>query len=533
MLVVLPPTPVAEPSPTSEGAAPCEGARFGRLAETLLRKHGWIAVRTGQLHDAAREFAIASRGCELPEGAVGVAEGPLSRAMLDRHGITARTSLATELAVFSADGTRLGRVVWPALDVRVIPATRGIVSEPYPFRSADPRWNADAFPFQELTPTDRFRPALYAQPIGPGESERTGASVPIALTDGERLLIGAPLLELALAAAAFPPLDAGYWAHTRCGQTLGVEAWIADEIGAMVLRSGRSAVRVRRWPDGYDAALTIRHDYDRLIPAATRDALIATYAELGARSSWGFLIDKAPRADAERLEAAGHEVMLHSVAGSAERLKAEIDSLQASTGCRALGSTSHGGLGAPGYLGGHHFGWAESCGFSYAELLGRPIGLPMPAITLDKNGPRALDVLLPSPHHSLDLNTKPEGHALASLRESVPAALARGEHVVVMNHPDIHLAELFELLRGLPRSRVWNTTYRDLVAWWRAAKYAARTSDASDAVQFGAALPESVVIDWMSDRQTLSTIVPRGARSASHPRSHARATPTSIPIHAP
>jgi hypothetical protein len=517
MLVVLPPS--TEPS----AAHPAEGARFGRLAETLLRKHGWISVRTGPLADAAREFAIAPRGTDLPAGVAGVAEGPLSERVLGRFGIGARAGRATEMAILTPDGEYLGRVVWPALDVRVIPATRGVVSEPYPFRSADERWNAEAFPWQELEPSASFRPVLLGQPIERGEGVRPDAAVPIALSDGETLLLGAPLLELSLVAAAFPPLDAGYWAHTRCGQTLGIEAWIADVIGTMVLASGRSGVRVRRWPEGFDAALTIRHDYDRLIPAATRDALIATYAELGARSSWGFLIDKAPRADAERLEAAGHEVMLHSVAGSPERLRAEIESLHASTGCRALGCTSHGGLGAPGYLGGHHFGWGQACGFSYAELLGRPIGLPMPAITLDDAGPVALEVILPSPHHSLDLNTKPEGHALASLRSSVPAALARGEHVVVMNHPDIHLAELFELLRGLPRGlpggRIWHVTYRDLVAWVRAAKFNARAvaqpSGGFASLHFGAPIEEPTVVEVIADRMRRSLVAPRGARSVA------------------
>jgi hypothetical protein len=498
MITVYRPNSVgsARALPHSSGDASRFGFRFGLCAESLLRKHGWISVHSASAIGATAALVVVPRVDESDAAngpdyeRAGVREGPLTAPAAAALGVHVTNRSARGLEVFDEARRHLGTICWPSLDVRVIPAARGIRSDPYPFAAADERWNRTTIDYQTIQPTGGWRPVLWAREVG-GDAE----VLPIAVNDGERLVLGVSLLEIAIGAAAFPPLDVGYWAHRDCPSVFGLEVWLAEQIGELLTAARLPGVRVRRWPDERAAALTVRHDYDRLVADDVLDRLLASYAALGVRSSWGFLVDKAPRSHADRIEAAGHEVMLHSIAGSEAALRAEIRSLIDATGCRPRGSTAHGGVGAPGYLGEHHFRWANEVGFDYAELLGRSIGLPAQAVITSQGYASPSPVLLPNQHLSLDRTTKPEGHALSALRAIVPTALVRGEHIVIMNHPDIHRDELLSLLGDIDQSRVWSVTFRDLVAWSNATKFNALIDFPLGRIEFGAPLSAPATID--------------------------------------
>lgn len=470
--------------PSSPGAA--TSFPLGNLAESLMRKHGWISVRTIEAGDTAPGLTILPRhGGDAGDlyGHAGVFDGPFPRAAVAAFGVTVETRSAVDLEVLDGQGAAMGRLCYPRMDVRPAAVAREPRPAPTRFVAADPRWNIDAFEYQAFQCGGRWSPVLWARPTGGDDAAR-----PIAVTDGQRILFGVPFLELALAWASMPPLTERYWIYHRSPLTYAIEAWLADAVADLLRAAGVAGVRAHRWPAPYQAALTIRHDYDRIVSDAALEQLLGEYAALGWRSSWGFLVEKAPRHHADRLEAAGHEVMLHSIAGDESELLSEVASLERQTGRRALGSTTHGG-GRPGYRGEHHVRWAEQARFAYAELLGGSIGLPMQAIVVDGGTPRLSDVILPNQHVSLDVTMRPEGHALGDLERMVPPAIATGDHVVIMNHPDIHRAELLALLAPIDRSAVWPATFRDLAAWSNATKFGARVDWSRGIVAFGGPLP--------------------------------------------
>jgi SAM-dependent methyltransferase len=92
-------------------------------------------------------------------------------------------------------------------------------------------------------------------------------------------------------------------------------------------------------------------------------------------------------------------------------------------------------------------------------------------------------LVLPPMHASLDANTRPDGHHLERLREQVPARLAAGELVVVMNHPDIHVDQLRELLGELDLSATWRATLEDVARWQRSVKLGGRVSGGPDELE--------------------------------------------------
>ena len=501
---------------TPKDPAPGHLRRFGPLAESLLRKHGWISVRTlsaehgddGATRDDLLVVPCPEATPNVERCASLIVDGPIPHDLAARLGIRAEDHEAQGLQIVDDSGRPLGTVVRPAMDVREIPVSRDIRSDPYPFRSSHPCWAPTPISYQSLEPGGAWRPLLWGAPL-----DGSRPAVPVCLGDGRRVVLGMPLLDVSMGQSAFPPLDAGYWAHTTAPATFALECWLADRIGTLLGTARLSGVRIGRWPSGCSAALTVRHDYDRLIPDASLNELLGHYERLGLRSTWGFLIDKAPRAHADQIERAGHEVMLHSVARNEAELKAERDTLAERTGRWALGSTAHGGLGAPGYLGGRHFEWAERTGMRYSEMLGCALGLPAQAVVERDGLPVVSTILLPNQHSSLDISTKPDGHAFDRLAAECPQAIERGEHLVVMNHPDIHRTELIELLARIARPHVWRATFRDVISWSAAAKFGARLGQGRDTVTFGAPLPAPTLIETFTvDGRRIETQAPVGSR---------------------
>ena len=60
---------------------------------------------------------------------------------------------------------------------------------------------------------------------------------------------------------------------------------------------------------------------------------------------------------------------------------------------------------------------------------------------------------------------KPDGHQLENLSRDIPIALRNMEHVTLMNHPDIHWAELKLLLNNINFASVWKATINDVMSF--------------------------------------------------------------------
>jgi hypothetical protein len=73
------------------------------------------------------------------------------------------------------------------------------------------------------------------------------------------------------------------------------------------------------------------------------------------------------------------------------------------------------------------------------------------------------------PHHeSLDRSSVDGDTDGARIREAAGRFAGAGGYLQVLNHPDINIAELFELLSEVPREGRWDVPAVEVAAWWRA-----------------------------------------------------------------
>jgi hypothetical protein len=139
-------------------------------------------------------------------------------------------------------------------------------------------------------------------------------------------------------------------------------------------------------------------------------------------------------------------------------------------GVTPLGYAAHGGIPSAGHLGLRQVDWALENGLVYGEMLGGGSTLPHQAVVLRNDLPSASELILPAQHRGLDLTMSPGGHCLDSLLPEAREALRQGEHLVLMNHPDIHGESLRQLLDSLDLSGVWNATLAEVASWFRASR---------------------------------------------------------------
>ena len=92
-------------------------------------------------------------------------------------------------------------------------------------------------------------------------------------------------------------------------------------------------------------------------------------------------------------------------------------------------------------------------------------GFPHPLLNLTEAKLTFEHLLVQNCHFSLDTTTKPDGHQLENLSRDIPIALRNMEHVTLMNHPDIHWAELKLLLNNINFASVWKATINDVMSF--------------------------------------------------------------------
>jgi peptidoglycan/xylan/chitin deacetylase (PgdA/CDA1 family) len=447
----------------SEGPDPL--ANWWSLAGSWLTKHG---IPSGG--PSAVGFPLLLGGAL--RGERGYIEGPCPSHDLALLGVRIDERIADRVELLPADGPSLGEVGFATDIVRRIPAARGERSEPFQWTTASALMAVPPLRVRFLRLGEGW------ECLAEGRLADGSAAGCVLARRGGLTVAGAPFLAMAVRNQWMPPVEVGYYSTERTAFGEAAEVWLAETIRCSARAAGfRLPVR-SPWPGSARSALTVRFDHDRPIPEESLADLLALLDSHGLKASWGFLARLSDPATMRAVARRGHEIVLHTEAGSRERLREELDHFRA-LGHDVRGVTAHGGIGSAGHLGQRLYEWAAAEGLEHADILFRETLLPHPAIAAGPCGLRELPLMLPPVHCSLDFGTKPDAHALPALLRELPARLARGGLVTVMNHPDIHREQLRQLFTALDLGTTWCTTHLGAVRRMRAAASAAQASPAA------------------------------------------------------
>jgi hypothetical protein len=246
-------------------------------------------------------------------------------------------------------------------------------------------------------------------------------------------------------------------------------------------------LRVKRWPKGFDAAFTVRHDYDRRISMGSIDELLNLYDSRGVKCSIGFLSYLSPQRDVRAFKERGHEIQLHSHGSDQASFERTLSILRHHAGGDVRGATIHGGSTGLGFVGDTFYGWAEEAGLDYAEGFFNDTNAPAaPIIRIGPAGfPVASKLLGTRGHVSLDTGTEPGAHRMKEVLVSLPSMLRGGDHVILMNHPDLNRAEFTNILRIIDLNGVWLATQAEVADWFRATHFGSSVMAGADCLNLG------------------------------------------------
>lgn len=304
----------------------------------------------------------------------------------------------------------------------------------------------------------------------------TGQSGPAVIAKGPIVLSGIPFFDLAARYTSFPPLDGRYMrrdAAIGCVHEMDRIVKLIEELASEY--SVTPIVKIDRWPVGYSAAFTVRHDYDREISDQSAADLLAFYRGRNVKCSIGFLPHLAPEEIVSAFVEDGHEIQLHTDSKTAVGFGEALAQIAAKAGGDIRGVTVHGGESGPGFVGDTQYGWAERCGLRYVELFatpGSPVA-PVARISAERQ-PVATDLLGVRSHYSLDVSTTPGHSRYADLSLQLGPVLRSGEYVILMNHPDLNRKELIKLISDIDFSSVWRATQAEVCTWFSVTQFRSR-----------------------------------------------------------
>lgn len=444
---------------------------WSNCTDALLRKHGLVSGRYRMPGDPPTGCAIVLRENE-PQFPIGngpiVLEGPVSDKVLGELGLVAKTERCENARWYDGARRFIAELCYSEFSVKRIASApnSSCKPKPYTYRDPDARWNNRRFGVQRFEVSGEWRVVAFAQI---GESEE---HVPVAVTDGRRLVLGAPLFDLAIAPHAMPALPDGFYANVTYRYLFNLERWLIDQMLELAGQNDVAIPKVPVWPNGARAAFTIRHDYDRPISDERLTEILSFYRSRGIRATWFLLVNKMPSAgQIAAMLAEGHEIALHTEASDFQTFREEVGRFRETTGVMPQGYTCHGGIGSSGQLALAQYLWAETVGMLYGEMIGRKRGLPHPVIKPECGIPVARQLIIQDSHFSFDAGTAPEAHRLEMLAASIPGHILNGGHIVVMNHPDLHWAELASLIDRLDLVDSWCCTMEEAARWARANQF--------------------------------------------------------------
>ncbi len=272
--------------------------------------------------------------------------------------------------------------------------------------------------------------------------------------------------------------------HLIWTRPFALEALLAALLDAMHRRAGIPRPRVLPWPEGAEWALNVRHDFDRAQSRGQVGRVLAAHAAAGTAATWYWRarhVDGA-RSAADRLRSRGSDgaVVARTVAAAPRQeialhteqlwLSAEGErrALEQATGRRALGTSAHGDPNCFRWQGAPNVLWAERHGFEYTEFISHSHLHPHRFATLRADGTIEPSRVICLPHHeSLDRSTMPGDANVEGVLAAAEAYQRAGGMMQLLNHPDLNLEELAEVLRRLPRSGRLDWTAAEATAWWR------------------------------------------------------------------
>ncbi len=483
---------------------------WSRYFADILRKHGIVSV--GAPSAGLCGFPIWCRGTPLPaEPAIGFFEAPDPSALDAGRPGTVRDDLGVWIE--DAAGRRLGCLSYPRylINLKRYGGGERIVGP-----VLDPKWRPRPVRWQPLTPAPGWHCLAYAVPIDPGPGDAP-ERLPALVTDGRRLVSPLPLLDLLVTDRSMPPMPERWAATLPPVDSERLERWLTERLAEHAVRQADGVVRVAPWPVPFRAAVSIRHDIDRPLAADQLDRVLGLYADEGLVATWyvqeSFLRDPRRSRDTvaglARLRAAGQAIGLHTAAQCAGDLADELAALDEQLGVKPDAVTAHGGEEGVGLFGAGQARMIHDAGLACFDQAQRP-RTRTERVRLPEDGTA---FLAPAAHLSLDISVRPGEHRLSALKRAVPALIAAGGHVRVLNHPDIHLDELEALLRGRDWTGVWRATTAEVVAWDRVTRFDAAVTPADGGLElrFGGRLPHPASVRWDQAAGTVSRLVPAGA----------------------
>jgi len=435
---------------------------WSKCIEAILRRGGFINTLTLAEHVnnlSEKSLSIFARGTNANEWRPGtVLEGPRPDRELVTHDIEFEYREAKTIYLKDKEKNSLGSLAYQAVVVRHIPENQE-TSNPFLNQPEDQRWSNQKIRLQFFKTFPGWEPILFAN-FGYGDEV-------VGLYKKGVALLGIPLGDLIAAGYAFPPLVAGYYQMAETPPNGVIEKKFLEIVARVASDVGYSISMAEPWPYKKRFALTIRHDCDRPITFLQMLDLLLFYFWHGVRASFGILRCKMPRSQIFLIKLFGHEINLHSESASETQLCEERAQLQALARVNVDGFHSHGGRGSKGYLGDYHFEWGGKLKFEYVEMLGRSTRQPHAVNRVVEGIPVTTSLIAPAVHTSLDAGMRPEQHFLDDLSKELESIKAKKEHMVIMNHPDIHIHELKTFIRTNDFSEAWHATLSDVCKWFR------------------------------------------------------------------
>lgn len=272
--------------------------------------------------------------------------------------------------------------------------------------------------------------------------------------------------------------------HLIWTRPFALEAMLAELLDEMHRRARVTRPRIMPWPEGAEWALNVRHDFDRAQSRGQVGRVLAAHAAAGTSATWYWRSRHVagPRSAADRVRSRGsdgaavarmvaaaprQEVALHTelLWGSAQD---ERRALERATGRPALGTSAHGDPNCFRWQGAPNVLWAERHGFEYTEFISHSHLHPHRFAALRADGAIEPSRVICLPHHeSLDRSTQPGDANVEGVLAAAEAYQRAGGLMQVLNHPDLNLEELTEVLHRLPSAGRLDWTAAEAAAWWR------------------------------------------------------------------
>lgn len=312
---------------------------WSACCENLLRKHGIIPWLFEKAASAAVVNVYTRGSVKVDVGGTALIEGPLPDAALEKLGISARVHSMVSLDLYVSPERKLSPFEYPKAALFAKDPATGVRSEPYQYVPEDVRYHKEKFFFQTFHSDDRWKPVLFASLDG------TEEQAVVAVTDGRRLVLGIPMIDLSCAMMAWSALPDGYYRTISQLPSTSLESWLVEALRKLAVSNGHPWVRISSWPQGRNWACSVRADYDRSITDAQLRRLLVLYESQALRATWCFLEWNCPTHQVHLLKRAGHEIALHTGARTLRDFEAEVASIQLETNLSLRGVTSHGGQG--------------------------------------------------------------------------------------------------------------------------------------------------------------------------------------------